>query len=432
MNSQPEHKQRIREHLLTLHSDEDLRTWFDPLSLNFSENGTLEVRFPHALFSRWFGKERQKRFEREVSSAFSTVSRVVYTKRGDKRLSRAYPKIGSVAEAFPEVGRYSFDTFLYNKKNEFPVSMAREVASSPNNPFYVPFIICGKGGCGKTHLLRAMAGIMAEHIPTESIYLGTVEELETVYRENPMEFKRKMLRHKAIFLDNGQGLNSLPDLQQELVFVAEKYKEKKKPFVLSLDEDVDQSTFNPRLRARLESGLTVTVKKPDLDVRLRYAKAQCVASRIPLKKEILLSLAQRFHNLTTIQGIISKALAYYENTGKSVTAPVMEKILAGTDALAGKRPTPHAIINEVAATFLLSPEVVTGKDRTANTTLARQTAMYLCRELIGVPYSSLGAYFNGKNHATVIYACKKVEKKIKSDKDMHNRVAQIRKKFLTT
>jgi len=428
-----EHKQRIREHLRTLHSDVDLRSWFDPLSLKFSENGTLEVRFPHMLFSRWFGKERQKRFEREVHFVFSSVSRVVYTKPGDKRQARALSGSGAVMEALADAhidsGRYSFDTFLYNKKNEFPVSMAREVASSPNNQTYVPFVICGKGGCGKTHLLRAMAGSMAEHLPSGSIYLGTVEELENLYRENPIGFKRRMLRHRAILLDNGQNLNSLPELQQELVFVAEKYKEKKRPFVLSLDENVDQSTFTPRLRARLESGLTVTLKKPDLDVRLRYAKAQCVVNRIPLKKEILLSLAQRFHNLSTIQGVISKALAFYENTGKPVTVPAMEKILAGT--LAGKLPTPHAIINEVAEAFLVSPAVITGNERTTEATRARQTAMYLCRELLGAPYSSLGVYFNGKNHATVIYACKKIEKIIKSDKDMNKRVAKIQKKFLT-
>lgn len=434
MKETSEHKQRIREYLRTLHSDADIQTWFDPLSLNFSDNGTLEVRFPHALFSRWFGKERHKQFEREVHSALSGVSRVVYIKPGDRRqnAARALPGSGAIMEALADSGRYSFDTFLYNKKNEFPVSMAREVASSPDNQAYIPFVICGKGSCGKTHLLRAMAGIMAEQLPAGSIYLGTVEELETLYRENPAGFKRRMLRHKAILLDNGQNLNILPELQQELVFVAEKCKEKKRAFVLSLDGDVDQETFNPRLRARLESGLTVTVKKPDLDVRLRYAKAQCVANRIPLKKEILLSLAQRFHNLTTIQGVISKALAFHEITGKPVTAQAMGKILAATDALAGKLPTPHAIINEVSEAFLVSPGIITGKDRSAEATLARQTAMYLCRELLGAPYSSLGVYFNGKNHATVIYACKKINKIIKSNKDMNKRVAKIRKKFLTT
>lgn len=429
MKSHSENASRIREYLSTLHSDAELKAWFDPLSFSLSESGTLEVRFPHALFSRWFGKERQKRFEREVYSVLTGISRVVYRKPGDTRpMAAAKPSGGGEMR---DTGRFSFDTFIYNKKNEFPVSMAREVAAFPVNAAYVPFVVCGKGSCGKTHLLRAMAGVMAEHLPSGAVYFGTVEEMDALYRENPAAFKRKMMRHKALFLDNGQNLNAFPKLQQELVFIAEKYREKQKPFVLSLDEDVDQTALNPKLRARLESGLTVTVKKPDLDVRLRYAKAQCVTNRIHLKKEVLLLLAQRLHNLPGIQGVIAKAAAFQENTGKAVTPAAMEKIMAGTGTLAGKRATPDAIIHEVAEDFSLSPEEVIGNGRAAEATLARQTAMYLCRELLGAPYSSLGTYFTGKNHATVIYACKKIGKLVLSDKDMNKRVAKIRKKFLT-
>ena len=427
-------KQRIRDHLRTLHSDAELQSWFDPLSFRVAETGILEVLFPHALFSRWFGKERQKRFERDILPVLDSISRVVFTKPGPARGASAVKTHTARADAvalFGENAQFSFDTFIYNKKNEFPVSMAREMAASAANPAYIPFVICGKGSCGKTHLLRAMAGTMASSLPAGGIYFGTVEEAENLYRENAALFKRKMLRHKAIFLDNGQNLSSYPELQQEFVFIAEKFKERKRPFVLTLDDSVDQSLVNPKLRARLESGLSVTVKKPDLDVRLRYANAQCVANRVHLKKELLLPIAQRFHNLTTIQGVILKASVYQRNTGKTLTATDMEKLLAGTDALSGKPANPKDIIIQVAEAFSVSPDDVTGDSRLAEATLARQTAMYLYRELLGAPYSSIGKYFNGKNHATVMYACKKIEKTCKSDKVMHKLVTLVRKKFLS-
>lgn len=438
-------KQRIRDYLRTLHSDADLKTWFDPLHFRVSESGVLEVRFPHALFSRWFDKERQKRFERELSPMLGSVSRIVFTKPetprngAAKKLRKPVPDTPGqlpsgqdpAMEMHGENAQYSFDAFIYNKKNEFPVTMAREFASSVADAAYVPFIICGKGSCGKTHLLRAMAGTMAACLPSGGVYCATVEEAEALHKENPVSFKRKMMRHKAIFLDNGQNLALYPELQQELVFIAEKFKEKKKPLVIALDDSIDQSAINPRLRARLESGLSVTVQKPDLDVRLRYAKAQCAVHRVHLKKELLLSIAQRFHTLPTIQGIVLKASAFQQNTAKSLTEADMEKLLAGTDALTGKRPTPYAIISQVAENFSLSPEDITGNDRRSEAVRARQVAMYLCRELLGTPYSSLGAYFNGKNHATIIYAHKKIEKLVKSDKDTNKFVAKIRKKFLT-
>ena len=433
----PVNTKRIREHLRSLHSDADLRTWFDPLQLTFKNPGVLEVRFPHDLFSKWFGKERQKRFTQDVCLALSSVSSVVFTKPEPAQIPLPKPRnpLSSSVSAPSLLGgnaQYSFDTFIYNKKNEFPVTMAQELAVSATHATYVPFVICGKGNCGKTHLLRAMAGTMASMFPSGSIYLGTIEEAEALCRENPAAFTRKMLRQKALFLDNGQNLAHYPELQQHLIFIAENFKEKKKPLVLAIDDSVDQSAMNPKLRARLESGLSVTIKRPDLDVRLRYAKVQCGINQVLLKKDFILSIAQRFTNLTTIQGIIVKASAFQQALGKPLTLADMEKLLAGTDALIGKRPTATGIITQVADMLSLQPEEITGNDRRAEAVRGRQIAIYLCRNLLGTPYSSLGAYFGGKNHATVIYACKKIEKILKSDKDTHKLVTKIRKKFLTS
>ena len=428
---------RIREHLRTLHSDSDLRAWFDPLQLTVLEPGVLEVRFPHRLFSKWFGIKHQKQFEREIVPLLGSFSAVVFTKPEPVQLpilkyNKPLPHTLATPSLFGENGKYSFDTFIYNKKNEFPVSLAKEFASSTSNAPYVPFVICGRGNCGKTHLLRAMAGTMAAMLPFDAVYFGTVEEAEVMYRESPTSFTWKMLQYKAVFIDNGQNLSLYPELQQQFVFIAEKFKEKRNPLILAIDDSADQSALNPQLRARLESGLSVTVKQPDLDVRLRYAKAQCGIHQVSLKKDFLLSIAQRFTTLTTIQGIIVKASAFQHKTGKTLTLADMEKLLAGTDALIGKRPTTVGIINQVADSLSLLPEDITGNDRRTEVVRGRHIAIYLCRKLLGVPYSSLGAYFGGKNHATIIYTTKKIEKMLKIDKDMHKLVTKIQKKFLTT
>jgi ATPase involved in DNA replication initiation len=108
----------------------------------------------------------------------------------------------------------------------------------------------------------------------------------------------------------------------------------------------------------------------------------------------------------------------------------LEKILSH-ETLSGKPASLSAIISHVAEAFSLAPEDITGNSRAADIVFARQVAMYLCRELMGVTSSALGQYFNGKNHATVLYACKKISKIMESDKDTHKLVTSIRKKFLT-
>lgn len=430
-------KETIREQLRTTHTDADLQTWFDPLRLLISDSGNVEVRFPHVLFARWFSKERKKNLERELTRFLGTQPKILYVKPESDRTdasknSGKFLRNGSSLSTSrsAEYAQWSFDTFIFNKKNEFPVSMAREIASSMDNPAYIPFLICGKGTCGKTHLLRAMAGAMTRS--ASKVHLSTVEELQTMFSENekPGVFKRKLQRYKAILIDNAQDFIKYPDLQQELIHIVDVFREKKKPFVLALDEWLDQTAINPKFRSRLESGLIVTVKKPDLDIRLRYVKAQCAANRLHLKKDFLLTLAQRFQSLPAIQGFVVKIAAYQQKTGKEITSSDLDKLMANV-AITGNPATAESIIAHVAENFSLAAEEITGDSRSSSIVFARQVAMYLCRELLGISFSALGRYFNGKNHATVLYAYNKIKKSIETDKKIHTKITVIRKKFLS-
>ncbi|MDR3073329.1 MAG: hypothetical protein LBV01_01225 [Deltaproteobacteria bacterium] len=427
-------KERIRNHLRTGHSDAELQTWFDPLALRFADEETLEVGFPHLLFSRWFDREHRKVFEREVALALGKRPRIVYVKPEIARKGSALD-IGAPANGNPDHdARWSFDTFIYNKKNEFPVAMAREAVSSASAPAYIPFVISGKGICGKTHLLRAIASGMALSIPQTALYFGTAGDLYSVFAENKKfgVFKRKMLRYKAIFLDDAQHLESYPDLQQELVFILDAFREKKKNFILAVDKEHDLPSLAQKFQSRLESGLVVALKKPDLDVRLRYTRAQCAVNQLRLTKESMLPIAQRFQNFRAIQGIVVKLAAYQQKHGGRLTAPDMEKVLASSEVFSAKPATPALIISQVAEALSLSYEDVIGNERRAPVVYGRQIAMYLCRELLGLPFSSLGLFFTGKNHATVLYAFKKIKNTIDIDKDTHKIVTQVRKKFISS
>lgn len=434
-------KKNIRDRLQANHSEAELQTWFDPLNLRFADAGTLEVCFPHVLFSRWFDKERRKAFEREIYAALEGHPRIVYAQPAAPRtkefasVRNAYREIRAKQKNFPETTgeQWSFETFLYNKKNEFAVVMAMEAASQPQNPSHVPLIIAGKGTCGKTHLLRAMARKMTATLFDANIFFGTVAELHSYFSEcrDSTAFRRKISRKKAIFIDNAQDLAEYPELQQELVFLTDSFKDKNKPLVLSVDTNFNPQSLDRGLYSRISGGLILTLKIPDLDIRLRYGKAQCAAMRLHLEKEHLLFIAQRFHNIRAIQGIIAKIAAYGGKTGRPVSSAELQKIIAGADTLSLPQATPEAVIRHVAEAMNISPEEITGNSRRADIVKARQTAMYLCREFLQVSLAALGKYFTGKNHATVIYACKKIENILDSDSIVNNLVTQARKKFLS-
>lgn len=432
-------KQSIRTHLQATYTDADLQAWFDPLRVHVSDAGNIEIHFPHVFFARWFTKERRKNFEREVARLFGTQHKVVYVKpraeksAANRNLRKDFREHAvSVAQQARTSAQWSFDSFIFNKKNEFPVSMAREIAATPDNPAHTPFILCGAANCGKTHLLRAMAADIAKISGNSAVYLGTAAELYALPAESdkPGSVKRKLLRYKAVFIDNVHEIANNTHIQQEFINIIDSFREKKKTLVMAFDESFDQTMFDEKLKSRFESGLIVTVKKPDLDVRLRYARAQCAANRLHLKKELLLPLAQRLLTLPSIQGAVAKITAYQNNTDKPVTLADIEKIMAN-NAITGTPATATAIISQVADAFSLAEADIAGTGRGARVVLARQTAMYLCREFLGVPYAAIGHYFSGKNHATVLYACNKITKMLKSDKNTNNIITQVRKKFLS-
>ncbi|GHV50051.1 chromosomal replication initiator protein DnaA [Deltaproteobacteria bacterium] len=431
-------KESIRNHLRSSHTDAELQTWFDPLSLSFVDRETLEVRFPHLLFSRWFGEERQKKLEQEIGAFLGKSSQIVFIRSAKKRLespndgqTQNVTKSLSLLQNAEDISACTFANFIYNKKNEFPVSMAKEVATTARNPAYNPFILTGKGNCGKTHLMRAIAAEMAITIGIENIYFSNVEEMNALLLENkkPGVFKRRIARFKAVFLDNAQDLEKYHPLQQELVFISDSFKEKKKPFIIAMDGELDHTAFIPMLRSRLGSGLSVSLKSPDMDIRLRYVREQCATHRIHLEKEFLLPFAQRFSNLRTIQGIVTKIAAYQKKYGKPLTLPDLKKLVESYDTFSEKMATPDTIIGLVAEKFSLTPEELCGQNRRGNIVRARQIAMYLCRELLGVSLSSLGRYFQGKNHTTVLHAWKKIAQEMDSNNDIHKMVTQMRKKF---
>ena len=434
-------KQTIRTYLLASHSDADLKTWFDPLDLRFVPEAGLEVRFPHALFASWFAGEHRSTLEKEIPLVCEEIQhiRFVAPSASSKRLrfpaapqQTASPPVRlPVLPDAEKYSRFTFINFMYNRKNEFPVSMAMEVAKKPDSPEYNPFILCGKGTCGKTHLLRAISRAMAGRLLQEHrMYFGSVEDFAALHADKS-QYTRDFATHcTAFFLDDAHLLGKYPVLQQEVALLADTFREQKKPLVLALDGSLRQAGFSDKLRSRLESGLVVTLKKPDLDIRLRYAKEKAEQAQLFLKKEHLLLLTQSIYDFRQLDGLLTKITAYQEKMKRALTDTDLEKILHNTDTPANRLLTPDTIVSLVAEYFSLPIADILGSGRQKDAVSARQISMYLCRELLGVSLAAVGSFFGRKNHATVLYACKKVSKQHDSNKTTNKMVTELRKKCL--
>jgi chromosomal replication initiator protein len=157
---------------------------------------------------------------------------------------------------------------------------------------------------------------------------------------------------------------------------------------------------------------------------MRFAQAQCALHSIDIAQEHMLLLVKRCEHLRYLAGVLLKIAAYKKLTQREIARQDIEKILQHSGEHSPL--TPHDIIRQVAEYFSLPPEELTGNKRKTALVFARQMAMYLCREILAASYPVLGQIFGGKDHSTVIYGIKKIEKYIAAHKNAHMEITKIK------
>lgn len=424
-------KDSIRKYLQQTCSPAELTSWFEPLKMEFDANSAeLKVFFPHVHFEAWFVQKGKAAFETGTRAALEDGS------NRDVRISYNTPEIQpsnahfTMQKALPrrQSGEYTFTSFITNSKNSFPLAAAKEVCNPQSLHTYNPFILCGKSGTGKTHILRAISEALAEMHGHSGIFSGNADAFSrALEHQDPHTFART---HTAILVDDIQRIAHNGDLQEKLMLIMDGCQDLRRQMVFSTPEAPSSvEGLIEGLRSRMEVGLIVELKEPDIDVRMRFAQSRCRQHSIKLDREHMLMLAQRCSQLRHLSGIILKVAAFLSLARRDVTTADLENILrnSGED----KPVTAEDIINTVAAQSNIAVKDIIGGKRQPACVLARQTAMFLCRELLGMSYPAMGRIFGGKDHSTVIHSIQKIKKLMISDKETNHHVAELKKKCLS-
>lgn len=426
-------KQTLREHLRQTCSDTELKQWFDPLRLSLSDNGRkLHVAFPHSFFADWFAGNAQDKFEGELSRFLGPGYMLSYGSPGNNGTGRAHAPFMPKNLDHPFGRSFTFDNYLVNKKNYFPFISAKEVAKQ-SHVQYNPFIVCGAPGTGKTHLLKAIANELSKKYDRQLIHLTDVEALKSVFTEaggDIFRARKKLYKHHFLLIDDFQTVMGDQELQDELIVLFNYFYDNKRQMVFCCADKVTSYKLEPKLKSRLEWGLIVNLKEPDLDIRVKYVQHQCRQKRLHLKKEHVLTLAQRFTDFRYLQGIFLKLTAFRELVKGDISDRDFKQILSHTEDRPTASLTPETVIATVAAHFGFPEAELKGAKRHHKVVLARQVAMHLCRELLGCSYPVLGRLFGGKDHSTAMYAVKKVEQLQKDNKDVKQLVTELKKQCL--
>ena len=439
--------QDFRTHLENKFPDQGFAPWFDSLEIHIdNKSGMVQVHFPHRFFADWFAREKRQWFEKELDS-FRQGLLVRYGQEAACAKEKKQPaqarsegngslletmqkahqkKPGLCRQELPDecIPGTSFSSFIVNRKNEFAFAVAKKMTDEATNPPHTPFVLYGQVGCGKTHLIHAMVTRLCKTNPSLPLYMGSVTSL----LDGDTAGAEPEAGAQAFFLDNFHLIAENKALQKKFVPFFDAVQREKKLLSVSMDSHPEHTPgLDQKIKQRLKSGLVIELKKPDLDIRLKYIIRVADALGMSVNKAEALKMAQLYQDFREIDGAMALIRAHTTlgmNKG--------DKMRLMVNGEAEKTALSHtAIISQVAEYFSVSVTDITGKSRQKNITLARQAAIYFCREFLGLSLCQIGHLFGGRDHSSIVYTLNKVQEIQQSNKVMNRHFTQLRKLFLT-
>ena len=409
-------KSIVRSHLAQTRSETEIRRWFDPLDFTVrSQPFTLVIGFPHAFFHDPFIAAFQTDFEQAVADTLGSATALRYAcpQPGGSTTAQHVSLVAPRKHTPPTNGSdsYTFENFLTNKKNYFPYASAREAIAAPGKK-YNPLVLSGGSGTGKTHLLKAMAQAFRDRFPEQKILYFTIDDLHTFYKEAGGDMARSsLIASHLLLIDDLQSLQLYNYLQTELLLIFNAQYEQSGQLAFACRGKLPECGFlEPTLLSRLEWGLMVHLKTPDLELRVQYLHTANQKKRLGLSRRHILLLGQHFKDFRYLQGVITKLCAYKELISPELNDEALFQIIGSLDSSKPTAVSPEHIFTIVATHFGITYQDLRGARRLRSIVFARQIAMALCRSELGLSYPQIGRLFGGRDHTTVMHGIKKVQK----------------------
>ena len=406
-------------------------TWFTPIYLERIEDSTAQLGVPNKFFGDWLHQHYGHLLSEAVSAArggVETAITFVIFKQAKKQPEGSGGTVPTVRQnTGPRAKRgiqlnpkYTFKNFVVGAGNQFAHAACMAVAEQPAKA-YNPLFIYGDTGLGKTHLLNAIGNYVAERTDLRIAYLTTEQftnEVINSIRYDKMMDLRKRYRHiDMLMIDDIQFLAGKERTQEEFFHTFNALYEAHKQLVLSSDRfPKDMPDIEERLRSRFEWGLIADLQPPDVETRIAILRKKSEDEGITLPEDVIQFLATTMKsNIRELEGSLVRLGAYASLTGQTITLEMAKNVLRDLIGTKKKIVSMDDIQETVGARFHVKIADLKSRRRSKTLVHPRQIAMYLCRELTDSSYPEIGRQFGGKDHTTIIHACKQVIKAKDSD-----------------
>jgi chromosomal replication initiator protein len=330
--------------------------------------------------------------------------------------------------------RYTFETFVQGESNRFAYAAAFAVAEVPAKA-YNPLFIYGNSGLGKTHLLHAIGNYVQQYWPLKRVrYVSsevfTNDFINAIQTNTSFTFQAKYRQVDVLLIDDIQFLQGKKETQDSFFATFNALHEQGKQVVITSDVSPTLlNGFDERMTSRFGWGLMTDIQAPELETRIAILRKKAESDKIRIGDEILDYMAARISsNIRELEGALIRVTAFAALNRTSIDMNLVQSVLKDIVPLGedGTSISPMEIVRSVADYFKLTQEELFGKSRSQAIVIARQIAMYLCREKTSMSLPKIGALFGGRDHTTVMYAIKKVSDLMSERRYIYNQVTDIR------
>lgn len=423
-------------------------TWFKDTSLHKLDGNTAHVIVPFILHK----KHLVENYLDIMESVMTSLTNVKYSfnflleDEIEEEVVQVEEKVYQDPIDSNLNPNYTFDSFIVGSSNKFAYTASQAVAENPGNS-YNPLFLYGKSGLGKTHLMHSIGNHIIKNSDKKVLYISSdkfVNDFINAVRYNDKNsfdkidsFKNKYRNIDVLIIDDIQFLGNAAKGQEEFFHTFNELYNLKKQIIIASDRSVDDlKSLENRLLTRFNWGLTANITPPDFDLRMNIIRKKILGheSADDVPEEVIEYIANNFDSdVRQLEGAITRVFAYslMMNHGK-VTLDV------AIDALKDQMTQKTVFKNDVARVqrvvcdyYKISIDDMLGKKRTYAINFPRQVAIYLCRTLTSESFPKLGTYFGGRDHSTIISACQRIEKELKSNEQLKGVIKEI-KKILTT
>ena len=436
---------------------QQFNTWIRPLRLEGEEdiaNG-LRLMAPNGFILKWVKERYLTRIE-ELGNAYFSVPVSIALGLGERKVvangasttpmskpSSAGPsdrgvnieavistpiaaKSRSNYEKTRLIPGFTFDNLIVGKANDLARAASTQVAINPGGSAYNPLFIYGGAGLGKTHLIHAIGNHILDQNPDKVVRYVHAEDYYSdvvrAYQQKSFDvFKRYYRSLDVLLLDDVQFFNGKNRTQEEFFYVFNALIEAKKQIVISCDTyPKDISGLEDRLITRFDWGLTVQIEPPEIEMRVAILKKKAEIEGVLLDDEVAFYIAKHLRsNVRELEGALKRVIAYTQFHNRSFSLEVAKDALKDVIGAYNRQITIDNIQKTVADYYKIMVADLFSRKRTRLIARPRQVAMWLCKEVTPHSYPTIGDAFGGRDHTTVLHACRKI-------KELQEETADIR------